>query len=355
MGGLVPLGYETSDKGLIINTGEAETVRALYHSYLELGCVRRLKDWADDQELRSKRRTLKSGKVIGGKAFTRGHIYQLLSNPIYVGKVRHKEEVFDGLHDAIIDQAVWNKVQAKLAENRSDRASRRNAKSRSPLAGRLFDCDDEPLTPSHANKKGRRYRYYISKHLIEESGSRRDGWRLPANEVERVVTQAVRQDREVMMKWQEKGFTDLKDTDLLDRIDKVQINSDQLLMTLSLDAQDEPHIIAAPFTLRRRGAEMKILLRTEASNAPDQTLAKRIVRAMSWLDRIKAGEALIDIAADENISAEYVTHNLDLAFLSPKFLSAVIDGKQPLELTTTALTGIKIPADWHEQDKLLLT
>ena len=76
---------------------------------------------------------------------------------------------------------------------------------------------------------------------------------------------------------------------------------------------------------------------------------------MSWLDRIKAGEALIDIAADENISAEYVTHNFDLAFLSPGFLAAVIDGKQPPEFTTTALTGIKIPADWHEQDKLLLT
>ena len=99
---------------------------------------------------------------------------------------------------------------------------------------------------------------------------------------------------------------------------------------------------------------MKILLRTEASKAPDQTLAKRIVRAMSWLDRIKAGEALIDIATDENISAEYVTHNLDLAFLSPKFLSAVIDGKQPPELTTTALTNVAIPADWVKQDVFLL-
>ena len=355
MGGLVPLGYDTGDIGLIINLEEAQTVRKLYASYLEFGCVRRLKDWADCEGLRSKRRTLRNGKVIGGKLFTRGHIYQLLSNPIYIGKVRHKEEVFDGLHDATIDQAIWDKVQAKLEENRNDRASRKNTKSRSPLAGKLFDEDGEPLTPSHANKKGKRYRYYISRHLIDQSGERQDGWRLPAREIERTVVLTVMQDREVRLYWQAEGAAYPGDQALLDKIDKVQIVKDQLLVSIGLNAEDEPHVIATPFTLRRRGAEMKMLLSSEAKSAPDQTLAKRILRAMSWLDRIKAGEALIDVAADEGISAEYITHNLDLAFLSPQFLTAVIDGKQPPELTTTALAGIKVPADWQAQNKFLLS
>ncbi|MEO0883011.1 MAG: recombinase family protein [Pseudomonadota bacterium] len=171
MGGLLPLGYDKTDAGLIINEREAETVRTLFEAYRELGCVRRLKDWAYKDSLRSKARSSPDGIAVSGRPLMRGALYHLLSNPIYIGKIRHKDEIYNGLHEPIISDELWEQVQARLAANRKRRASRTNAKSRSPLAGKLFGGDGEPLSPSHASKKGKQYRYYVCRRLIEDSGT----------------------------------------------------------------------------------------------------------------------------------------------------------------------------------------
>src|SRR5438105_1996482 len=80
MGGNVPLGYDASERTLIINPAEAETVRRLFALYSELGCVRRVKEEADHLALSTKRGRTASGTERGGKPFSRGHIYNLLSN-----------------------------------------------------------------------------------------------------------------------------------------------------------------------------------------------------------------------------------------------------------------------------------
>ena len=110
MGGRVPLGYDRSDKTLIVNVVEAETVRTLFRAYLDLGSVRRLKDYADKNNLVTKRHKFASGKEDGGVPFSRGRLYHLLSNPVYIGKIRHKNESYDGLHDAIVEEAIWDRA-----------------------------------------------------------------------------------------------------------------------------------------------------------------------------------------------------------------------------------------------------
>jgi DNA invertase Pin-like site-specific DNA recombinase len=112
MGGLVPLGYDAKDRCLVINP--AETVRALFRLYLELGTVRRLKQAADRLGLVTKRRQLSPDCAVGGQAFTRGHLYQLLSNPIYLGEVVHKGVRYAGRHEPIIDRETFGAVQAQL-------------------------------------------------------------------------------------------------------------------------------------------------------------------------------------------------------------------------------------------------
>lgn len=102
MGGQVPLGYDADGRTLKINKAEAKTIRTLYDLYEKHGTVRAVKSVADDLDLRSKQRTASDGTRTGGVALDRGHIHHLLTNPIYAGRIRHKDKVHQGQHDAII-------------------------------------------------------------------------------------------------------------------------------------------------------------------------------------------------------------------------------------------------------------
>src|SRR5208282_1761035 len=191
VGGLVPLGYEVRDRKLVIQPSEAETVRKIFQRYCELGNVRLLKTELDRSGIRSKVRVAKNGKRSGGESFSRGALYTLLSNPIYIGEVRHKGTRHPGLHEPIIDRAVWKKVD-ELLHAHAGRARGTSTKSiQSPLVGKLFDESGRPLTPSHAVKGPRRYRYYVSRSLITGTAAQTErGWRIPAAEFERRVAAA---------------------------------------------------------------------------------------------------------------------------------------------------------------------
>jgi DNA invertase Pin-like site-specific DNA recombinase len=181
MGGNVPLGYDANERTLVINPAEAETVRRIFALYCELGCVRRVKEEADRLGLGTKSSTTAHGTERGGRPFSRGHLYTLLSNPIYTGQIAHKGELHPGQHPALIDDERWSTVRDQLAANTSARRGRAKAAEPSLLAGLLVDARGERLTPSHAVKKGRRYRYYVSAALITDAGTdRAQGWRLAA-------------------------------------------------------------------------------------------------------------------------------------------------------------------------------
>src|SRR5689334_6318082 len=188
MGGNVPLGYDAEERTLIIHPAEAETVRRIFALYRELGCVRRVKEEIDRLGLRTKSSTTANGAERGGKPFSRGHLYTLLSNPIYTGQIAHKGELYPGQQPALIDDASWSIVRDQLAANTRDHRHRAKAAEPSLLAGLLVDARGDRLTPSHAVRKGRRYRYYVSAALDHRC---RDGSRarLPARlrEIEEAV------------------------------------------------------------------------------------------------------------------------------------------------------------------------
>src|SRR5438874_13612643 len=187
MGGNVPLGYDANERTLVINPAEAETVRRMFALYRELGCVRRVKEEADRLGLRTKCSTTTNGTERGGKPFSRGHLYTLLSNPIYTGHIAHKGELHPGQQAALIDDETWVAVRDQFAANTSNHRRRAKAAEPSLLAGLLVDARGERLTPSHAVKKDRRYRYYVSAALITDAGTDREGWRLGAREIEEAV------------------------------------------------------------------------------------------------------------------------------------------------------------------------
>ena len=187
MGGLVPLGYEVHERRLIVNQSEAETVREIFRRYLALGSVRQLMEELNGRGIRSKVRVAKNGKTSGGNSFFRGALYVLLSNPIYIGEIRHKGVRHPGLHESIVDRELWEKTQL-LLRSQAVRGTSRTKAVASPLMGRLFDESGQSVTPSHAVKGERRYRYYVSRSLIKGTAdSAGRGWRLPAPEIERTV------------------------------------------------------------------------------------------------------------------------------------------------------------------------
>ena len=154
MGGVVPLGYRVENRALHIVEAHAQFVRDLLRRYLAIGSVVRLKAVLDLENVRLPVRTNGAGKITGGGLISRGHLFKILSNPIYVGRLSHKDHVHDGLHDPIVDQATWDRVQSLLAEHTQRRTVLRQD-SDALLAGKLFDDRGNRMSPSHAAKSGR--------------------------------------------------------------------------------------------------------------------------------------------------------------------------------------------------------
>ena len=158
VGGMAPLGYDTKDRKITVNEAETDTVRTIFRSYLKLGSLNLLMADLRKQGIVSKIRTLKTGDTVGGIPFTRGGLAHLLRNRFYVGAVPFKGEILRGEQTAIVDQGLFDAVQAKLSEQINGHKAAR-MKSEALLAGRIFDDRGNRMTPSHACKRGIKYRY----------------------------------------------------------------------------------------------------------------------------------------------------------------------------------------------------
>ncbi len=171
MGGRIPMGYDLLDRRLLVNQEEAERVIDIYKLYLKLGCVAKLKARLDQQEIKSKIRVSRTGKTSGGASYSRGALYELLQNRLYLGEIPHKEQSYPGEHAAIVERTLWDEVQAKLKANVHARRNGTNASAPSLLRGLLYDAEGNRYTPSHAVKNGKRYRYYISQKVVRHGAS----------------------------------------------------------------------------------------------------------------------------------------------------------------------------------------
>ncbi len=193
MGGMPPLGYDVENRKLVVNEAEARIVVDIYQRYLVLKSVHALRDELADAGIRSKRRMRPDGTEYGGQKFSRGALYLILQNRLYLGEVTHKEQSYPGEHPAIIDKPLWEEVQTVLAANRVERANGARGRHPSLLTGMVFDETGERMTPTHAVKKGTRYRYYVSTSLVTGTGKKRSsGRRIPAGNLEGLVINKVR-------------------------------------------------------------------------------------------------------------------------------------------------------------------
>lgn len=401
MGGVVPLGYHAVEKKLVVNPEEASIVRTIFQLYLELGTVARVKEAADEQGLRTKPRQPNNGERSGGEPFTRGHLYKLLSNPIYVGEVAHKGENYPGEHEAIIERATWIEVEERLRQNGVPRASTRNARSPSLLSGILRAENGQRLTPSHASKGDRRYRYYVSGSSVIAGAERNlTRSRLPAHEIEAAVLREVSTFlRDPALVLDALGATSTSTKIVSAAIDnaaklaeQIEVGSaveqSKLLRAILLRIEagaaslrfvvsrrglativgGEPHkkqtddsdtvVFERPLVLKRRGVEAKLVVGNGQPTraTPDPVLIDAVRKGHLWLEKLKSGEvrSVRELAKKLGTDRSDTGRTLRLAFLAPDIVEAILAGRQPVTCTASRLRRLShLPLLWADQRRAL--
>ncbi len=386
MGGAVPIGYDPDGRTLKINAAEAGTIRTLYDLYEQHGTIRAVAEEAMRLDLRTRRRETSTGKVSGGGSFGRGHIYQILTNPLYAGRIRHRKAIHDGQHPALIDPDRWGRIQTQLQEGASETRSKITARQTSLLCGKLFDETEDRLTPSHSRTRaGTRLRYYISHRLVAKSGEANlDGWRLPAEELETKIAAKVRsmisvpsfagriapdaraeEIGRVRSALKELiGEEAIKSTlTLIARVDikpgeiRISLDPDILAIALGIDRDvvfEDALRHCFPFRLRKRGVETRLIL-SDSPTGVDDRLISNIAKAHHWFEQIRAGRTFAGIAEAEASSKRRIQQMIDLAFLAPDIIRDVLDGRQPLGFTSDWCLRYTLPSDWAEQRRILAT
>jgi len=395
MGGNVPLGYEPDGRTLKVKESEAQIVRTIYRLYDKHRNVRIVKAEADKLCLTTAIRTLSSGRLKGGTKFSFGHIYHILTNPIYAGRIRHKANVYPGQHPALIEPAVWDALQEQLkasavmARSGKGRNTDGGKKQASLLCGKVFDETGDRLTPSHTKSaKGRRLRYYVSHRLIRSTGSKDpSGWRLPGPELEAVVTELVVKhlrtpgvranivegattnelaaiDEQLANSVTRSGAgCDETRTKILATVRRVDIAPGEIKIAVSPECvaamlqvesetiSEEFLDITSQFQHRKRGVETRLILANTAAPR-DETLFRNIALAHRYFDKIVAGQTFGEIAEGEGVSKRRVQQLIELAFLAPDVIRDAFAGRQPTGLTSEWLVRHSFSAVWHEQREM---
>ena len=327
----------------------------------------------------------------------------MLQNRLYRGEIVHNGQSYPGEHEPIIDQPLWDAVQAQLAGNAGQRNEGGKTRQPSLLAGMLFDADGNRMTPSHAVKKGMRYRYYVSRSLItsDRTGDSA-GLRIPAAEIEQLVSRRVHrwlldpgsiykstsarladastQQRlvaraaDIGNRWPELPVA-RKRAVLAALIERIEVSVDQIDIRLRpprlgalLDVgatplqsmtDDEIQTLSVPVRLRRAGREIRMVIDGTdpfAAAKPDARLIKLLLRARRFNATLAHSEGVpfAALAEREGVSRSYFTRLVRLSYLAPDITKAILDGRQPRDLTAEKLLEhSRLPLAWHDQRTVL--
>jgi site-specific DNA recombinase len=385
MGGTVPLGYTAQDRKLIVNDSEAVTVRTIFREFLRLGNVHGLQEWLRENDIRTR----------AGNPFSRGPLYMLLRNSHYLGLIRHKKESYPGEHPAIIDRATWDGVQALLDGNIKGKCRKVRATKESLFTGILFDARGTRFTPTHANKNGRRYRYYTSQAVIKRTEKRDAPARIPAPDIENAVIDRIlswlQTPADLLAPLQDEttetrdGFFDRivakaevtaqtwrmrvaeeRTQFLRGVIDRVVVQSTHVEVRLRVPALvneilggDQPGrglppfaSIECPFRHVQQGRTLRLIIGNTSitTDASRKAILKAVARARQWYEQITTGKAtnIAQLAGIHGVSPRFIRMQMKLVQLSPQAIESLMTRPESLPLSLDDLLA-SVPMDWREQ------
>jgi len=388
MGGNPPLGYKPDGRSLAIVEQHAEIVRHVFARYRALGNVRLVTRELEELGILTPERFASTGRKSGGRSFTRGQIYKLLSNPIYIGEIHHHGKEYDGQHQAIIDRGTWEAVRHKLTDNRQGEDTRQRAQVSSLLAGRVVDENGEPLVATHAVKNNVRYRYYVSRSLQHEpDASKPDAMRVPALEIEAAVINLLAEALDDPLALLGKAGVPLES----DRLRGVMSNAAKLARSvrrrkrepirslvetvtagrhaigiivlvpvlckaLGIEPASAAHAtiaLTSPVRLTRTGRALKLVQRNgraATSGTPDAGLIELLKKGRGWWLQLQDGRTdIATIARTETVNDSWVSRLVRLNFLAPQLIEAILAGTQPASVNAASLRSADLPVAWDEQ------
>lgn len=405
MGGNVPLGYDARDRKLEVNEEEAETVRFIFRRYSELGTVSLLRGELDRLGILSKETISETGLTHGGKRLSRSALYHLLANRVYRGEIVHKREAFAGLHEPIIGEALWGTVQTQLAANRVDRSIGVGAQHPSPLAGLILDGVGRRMAPTHAVKKGMRYRYYASAIDRDDATDQARPLRVPAGDVEALVADRLRallsspsdlggiiapsefdahlqhsiigRAKELVASWPQLASVDMR-TLMRAAIDRVIVEADKIELHVTrtgilkaLGAAIDNHpgqeqtvppedgiiVLSIDAQLARRGKGMRLVLGDAQPEETDPELENLLRESFSIRDQLLSGsdDSIEAMSKRLGLPKGYLTSRVRLTWLAPDIVARLLKGQHPVALNKAQLLSKSkdLPLDWSQQREFL--
>lgn len=379
MGGNLPLGYDVPTdpvtRALVIHPEEAATVRRLFERYLALGSVHAVKAEFDAEGLVTAVKTYKTGAVRGGVPWSRGNLFRLLRNRVYLGEIVHRGKSYPGAHPPIIDPETFAAVQKALDDNGSRRRARPLMPEGSPLAGRIFDAEGVPMTPAMAyGKAGRKYRYYVSRPLQVGKGAQLD-----REIVRRVAAGAI--EGMVMERLSACGLIapDAGWAAIRDRVERVILGRSEVILRVAASdispaqlAQARDRLTGDQRLMQGTGREPTLELiipgrpvfrggRTWMASPDGRSLAGKtspdpgLIRGLRKAHQLATQYAISPLTSiDANregraVSCPYHRSLAQLAFLAPDIQTAILEGRQPAGLTLESLLDKTLPVAWSDQ------
>lgn len=363
VGGPVPLGYRVADKKVFVVSEEVAAVRYIFTRYLELSSIGTLVEELDQKDIRTRRLRLADGRIRGGIRFSIGSLAYLLRNRFYIGEVVYRGATHQGGHPPIVERQLFEAVQVRLTENAIERRARLRG-SPSLLTGRIFDDRGNRMTPSHTQKKGARYRYYVSQAILQQlKGKVGKVSRVPAAEIEQLVLERLRNS--LASADAASHGAAIPDRDLIERrIHSVTVKTKGLDVRIfdaaaeanGLQSDDaQTRLITLPWTAPSFAAVKGIVHSPSAAATalkPEtrDALLKAIAKARRWIDDLRQGRhvSFAEIAQQEGQVERHIRLLAPLAFVSPQIVSAIVEGTAPSNLTVTSLAR-GLPYSWAEQ------
>lgn len=392
MGGPLPLGYAAQDRKLVPIPAEVATVQHIFELYLQLPSVRALKERLDAEGIVTKVQNGKKG-ISGGVPFGRGGLYHMLSNPIVIGKIRHKDKIYDGEHPAVVPMPLWTAVQARLEAHGVDRRAGNGTVAPALLTGLLKDHVSRPMSPTHSQKGSRRYTYYASSTAREVTEGIAEADSEPVIRVgrpaaEQAVSYAILQllDRDQLLALLDPLDLDLAATEgalavaaeiaqhagrkggasmrhLLQRlafemvigngtttahVDRNRVIAMLLSRAVDPDREPDPLPLTIPLQFRRKGSATRLVLagHVRRSAEPDPKLVRLLVNA----ERERRAMFMTRAPRPDGHQVRLAR----LAYLAPDIIATIIEGRQPARITSRVLLRLPdLPMDWSEQRRLL--
>ncbi|MBN8485591.1 MAG: recombinase family protein [Sphingomonadales bacterium] len=382
MGGPVPLGYEVVERKLVPVPEEAERVRTIMRRYLEVKRAPALLELLRAEGVLTKVQNRTSGPHRGGIPFRRGSLFYLLKNPVYCGKIVHRGKVYDGEHEAIVDEELWNAVQAQLKEKAPPRRRSTNEPQQAMLRGLITDPCGRPMVPTYGSSKVKRYAYYetrkdlarpgdppairfqrgyLEQHLVSHLGQLLDDEhalrRLSGIDEAATLRTMFATAHLLALQLREIGKVEGALRSILVAIAIRADGMDIILKpaALGIEAAADWHW-TMPLPARRPFREARLRIDADAvTGSVSNDLLALVAEAMAAQRLVLASPelSLAQLAKREGRCRTQIARLLRLSWMSPRIIEAIATGTQPKGLTRRALLVCDMPIDWAEQERQL--